>query len=190
MLTIVQMCVSVYANSTLQYWRCEHSFTYCCKQVYFGGGGGSVLSDGLRALRNLKLHTCTGWVPLGAVPPQLRLLRIAECDELAFHAGFLAGLRSQRSARCELLQAWQVCLHMLGLPGSWGSCWGCLAEDTTVKPDYPLHLVSWHAMAQAVCLLARVPAPTAAVARELRQRRRQTIHKRHHLLVAALPCPM
>lgn len=75
-------------------------------QVVFGAG--KPVQGGFPALQALSLHHCSGCMPLGDVPPALRLLRIAECEELSLQGGFLADLRARPDVCCEILQDWQV----------------------------------------------------------------------------------
>lgn len=75
------------------------------EKVVFGAG--PPVQGGYAALRRLSLHSCSGCVPLSTAPPLLRVLHIAECDDVLLHPGFMAGLE-RLDVRCEVFQAWQV----------------------------------------------------------------------------------
>jgi hypothetical protein len=79
----------------------------CCllAQVVFGAG--PPVQGGYAALQRLSLQSCSGCVPLSTAPPLLRVLHIAECDDVLLHPGFMAGLE-RLDVRCEIFQAWQV----------------------------------------------------------------------------------
>ena len=79
----------------------------CCLTAQVVFGAGPPVQGGYAALRRLSLQSCSGCVPLSTAPPLLRVLHIAECDDVLLHPGFVAGLQ-RLDVRCEVFQAWQV----------------------------------------------------------------------------------
>lgn len=85
--------------------RASSAVSALCWQVVFGAG--PPVQGGYAALRRLSLQSCSGCVPLGTAPPLLRVLHIAECDDVVLQLGCLDGLE-RLDVRCEIFQAWQV----------------------------------------------------------------------------------